>query len=221
MKTARIALLGGLAGIIAMTGCTDVSAPTTSPSQRQTEGAVIGALTGAFLGSRTSGSAKSKKRATLLGGVVGAAAGSAIGKNLDEQAAALRANISDGRVQIINTGSELIVRMPNDILFPFDSSTIAPALRADLRGLARHLQNYPGSIARVVGHTDSTGDAAYNQSLSVERARSVANILIANGVSSSRVRTAGRGENEPVATNLTAEGRAQNRRVDIVIIPQG
>lgn len=223
MKTVRLTLVAAMAGAVALAGCTDVNSPTADPNQRTKEGAAIGAATGVIIGlAGTKGNNKAgRRRAALLGGIAGAAAGGAIGNNLDKQAAALRSSISDSRVQIINTGSQLIVRMPNDILFPFDSSTVAPSLNGDLRALANNLQSYPGSTVQVIGHTDSTGDATYNQSLSVARARAVANILIADGVSSNRVRTIGRGEDDPVASNLTPEGRAQNRRVDIVIIPNG
>ncbi len=220
MKLTRISILAGAAALMTATACTDINTPTDDPNARQKEGAVLGALTGAFLGRQIADDPNSKRNLSIAGAIAGGLAGSSIGKNLDEQAAALRSNLSDGRIQVINTGSSLIVRMPNDILFPFDSASVAPALRSDLRTLASHLQTYPGSLVQVIGHTDSTGDAGYNQSLSVQRASAVANILVANGVSAGRVVTVGRGENEPVATNLTPEGRAQNRRVDIVIIPQ-
>jgi len=111
------------------------------------------------------------------------------------------------------------VTMPQDILFDVSSSAIQPALRTDLATVATSLQNYPDTTVQVIGHTDSTGSAAYNQSLSERRANSVANVLLDNGVPSSRVRPIGRGEDQPVASNLTPEGRAQNRRVDIVILP--
>jgi outer membrane protein OmpA-like peptidoglycan-associated protein len=92
-------------------------------------------------------------------------------------------------------------------------------LQSDLRVLAQNLNRYPNSTIQVVGHTDNTGSAAYNQDLSERRARAVASILAVNGVSQGRLTAVGRGEGEPIASNLTAQGRAQNRRVDIIIRP--
>ena len=109
--------------------------------------------------------------------------------------------------------------MPQDILFAVDSAAINSSLRSDLGVLAGSLQRYPGSTVQVVGHTDNTGAAAYNQDLSEHRAGSVASALINSGVDSRRIRAIGRGENNPIASNLTVEGRAQNRRVDITIRP--
>ena len=90
---------------------------------------------------------------------------------------------------------------------------------ADLGALAGNLQAYPNTTVQVIGHTDNTGAASYNQSLSVARANSVTNILLQNGVAPSRVIAMGRGEDQPIASNLTADGRRQNRRVEIVILP--
>ncbi|MCL4105115.1 UNVERIFIED_CONTAM: hypothetical protein GTU68_018822 [Idotea baltica] len=109
--------------------------------------------------------------------------------------------------------------MPQDILFATDSAVIRSDLRRDVQALAGNLQAYPNTNVSIIGHTDNTGDASYNQQLSQRRADSVRGILIDSGISSARVRSIGRGENDPVATNLTAEGRAQNRRVEIVIRP--
>ena len=92
-------------------------------------------------------------------------------------------------------------------------------IRDSLYTIARNLQQYPDSTIQVIGHTDSTGSAAYNQDLSERRARSVAGILSAGGVSQNRLSTAGRGASQPVASNETVAGRAQNRRVQILITP--
>jgi outer membrane protein OmpA-like peptidoglycan-associated protein len=92
-------------------------------------------------------------------------------------------------------------------------------LQSDLGVLARHLQKYRNSTVQVVGHTDNVGDANYNLNLSRRRAAAVTAVLVSNGVSSGRVATIGKGEDQPIASNLTAQGRAQNRRVEIIIIP--
>ncbi|MEL6753418.1 MAG: OmpA family protein, partial [Pseudomonadota bacterium] len=100
-----------------------------------------------------------------------------------------------------------------------DSAQLRPDLRADLFTLSESLQRYPDSTVQIVGHTDNTGTASYNQGLSERRAQSVAAVLVNAGVPSFRLRTFGAGENQPIASNLTPEGRQQNRRVDIVIRP--
>jgi outer membrane protein OmpA-like peptidoglycan-associated protein len=120
---------------------------------------------------------------------------------------------------VINTGNELIVRMPNGLLFDVDSSAIYPQIRADLNVLAGNLLRYPNSTVFVTGHTDNTGTAAHNQQLSERRAQSVARVLMDGGVAPSRIIATGRGEDQPIASNLTPEGRALNRRVDITIRP--
>ncbi|MEM6374057.1 MAG: OmpA family protein, partial [Pseudomonadota bacterium] len=94
-----------------------------------------------------------------------------------------------------------------------------PALQNDLGALASNLQAYPESTVQILGHTDSDGDASYNQDLSERRASAVTDILIGGGVAPGRLVAIGRGETQPVASNLTPEGKAQNRRVDIVILP--
>jgi outer membrane protein OmpA-like peptidoglycan-associated protein len=155
----------------------------------------------------------------VRGAVIGGVAGGIAGNIMDRQAAELRNEFGNGEIEVINTGNELIVRMPNAILFATDSAALNPNLRSDLFVLADSLNKYPQSIVTVTGHTDNTGSAGYNQDLSERRATSVASVLRSGGVSSSRIRVVGAGENRPIATNQTAAGRAQNRRVDITITP--
>ena len=154
----------------------------------------------------------------LAGGAIGAGGGAIIGNQLDRQEAELRQQLNNN-VDIVNTGDRLIVTLPQDILFATDSAELSGSLVGDLRTVASSLNQYPGSVVQVVGHTDNVGDAGYNYDLSERRARSVAGVLISSGVSSSRIQTFGRGEDQPKASNLTPEGRQQNRRVEIVILP--
>lgn len=200
---------------IAMTGCMD-SSMFGEPDSNAQKGAVTGAVIGGLLGA-SSGDKKASK--AIVGAAIGGAIGGAIGQNLDRQAAALESELGNDQVKIVNTGSELIVTMPQDILFSVDSAVVVPTLQSDLRILAANLQDYPNTTVQVIGHTDNTGDASYNQNLSTRRAASVAAVLTGNGVASYRVQAIGRGEDAPVATNLSAEGRAMNRRVEIVITP--
>jgi len=155
----------------------------------------------------------------IAGAALGAGAGALIGQDLERQRNELNAELSNSAISVINTGEELIVRLPQDITFGVNEYTINSSLQADLKVLADNLNRYPDSLVIVVGHTDSTGPADFNQGLSERRANTVATSLRNGGVSPSRVRAIGVGENEPIATNQTEEGRAMNRRVDIKIRP--
>lgn len=221
MKPTRILMMTSLVGVVALAGCTDVNTPTADPNQRTKEGAVAGALTGVIAGLATSKDEGkgARRKSAIIGGIAGGVIGGAIGASLDKQAAELQASISDDRIQIINQGNQLVVRMPNDILFAFDSDQVSSGLRRDLRALANNLQRYPNSTVQITGHTDDIGTRAYNRDLSLRRANSVASILMSNGVSGNRIRTFGAGFDQPIASNRTPDGRALNRRVDIVIIP--
>lgn len=187
-----------------------------NPQNRTLVGALTGAAVGGVVGAATDGGGG---RRALAGAVIGGTAGALIGQQLDRQAADLRRQLG-GNVGIQNTGQELILTLPQDLLFATDSAAVRPDLQNDLRVISTNLVNYPRSDVRVVGHTDNTGSAAYNQTLSERRAASVAQVLMANGVAANRVRTEGRGLTQPIADNGTADGRQRNRRVEIYIRPQ-
>ena len=150
--------------------------------------------------------------------VVVALAGGAIGGVLDRQAGELRQSLGPD-VGVVNTGNEIVVTMPQDILFATDSAALRPDLQSDLRTIAANLQRYPDSVVVVTGHTDSTGTAAHNQALSERRADAVAGVLISSGVPARRIQAVGAGQTQPIASNGSASGRAQNRRVEITIRP--
>lgn len=204
-------------GAMTLAGCVAPMGPTTEDNRRTRTGAVTGALIGGAIGATRKGDDKLAKAA--IGAGVGALIGGAIGSALDAQAAELRNSIGDDRVSVTNTGSELIVNLPQDILFATDSASLRGDLTQDLRAVARSLLNYPNTTVQVVGHTDNTGSAAYNQDLSQRRAAAVSSVLQANGVPGGRIIAFGRGEDQPIASNLSAAGRAQNRRVEIIIRP--
>jgi len=181
------------------------------------KGAVIGGAAGAVLGgvlgnNRGSGNAK---RGAVIGGVVGAAAGGIIGAMMDKQERELR-QIEGVNVQRTST-DELKVTVKNDVLFDFNSAALRGVSKDSLREMADVFEKYPDTTIRVEGHTDSIGTASYNERLSERRASTVANYLENLGVRSSRVDTVGYGESQPRASNNTAEGRQQNRRVEIHI----
>jgi len=209
------ALIAGVS-LIGLSACTDpayLGGDPNDPNAKTKQGALIGGLVGGLLGA-----GESKDRA-VAGAVIGAGAGALIGNQLDKQEADLRRDLANDQVKITNTGDRLIVTLPQDILFSVNSFAVRPDLQRDLGSVASNLQAYPDSIVQIVGHTDSDGDAAFNQQLSEDRANSVASVLINNGVPTSRIQAFGRGEAQPVASNLNPAGKAQNRRVEIVILP--
>lgn len=200
-----------------MTACTSPAhLNENDPNKNAKSGALLGGILGAGVGALVS---DDKGKGAVIGGVVGAAGGVVAGSLLDEQEAELRQSLGNEDVTITNTGDRLIVSLPQDILFDVDSAAVFPALRTDLLKVAESMQNYPDTTVQVIGHTDNSGGAAYNQALSERRANSVADVLMDGGVDFSRIQTFGRGEDQPIASNLTAEGKAQNRRVEIVILP--
>lgn len=209
IRASKLSLLLAGSALVLTAAC------NVQPAEKTRTGAVTGGLIGAVLGAATS---DNKAQGAIKGAALGAAAGGVIGYSLDQQAAELREGLGDAAT-VTNTGDRLIVSMSQDILFATDSSALAPSIRDELRTVAVSLNKYPESTVQVVGHTDNTGDAAYNFDLSQRRAAAVSSELIASGVPSRRIQTIGRGEDQPVASNLTPEGRAQNRRVEIVILP--
>ncbi|UWR02474.1 OmpA family protein [Ruegeria conchae] len=221
MTISKCVLTAGLCSAFFLAACTDPATLTVQedPNKNAKQGALLGGLIGAGVGAIANDS--DPLLGALAGGAIGAAGGGVIGNQLDRQAAELRQQLANDGITIVNAGDRLIVTVPNDITFDTDSSTVRPALRADLVKVGQNLVNYPNSNVQIIGHTDSDGEASYNLGLSERRANAVADILQANGVSFSRITTVGQGENNPIASNLTPEGKAQNRRVEIVVVPSG
>ena len=218
MRLKNKTMILGAASLLALTACSDPSQYPGTEGDRTRQGAIAGAALGGLLGAtRESGSDRFRNAA--VGAAIGAAAGGAIGYSLDQQAAELRNDFGNSQIGVIRQGNDLIVRMPEGILFATDSASLNPQLRSDLFVLSESLNKYPASTVTVVGHTDNTGTAAYNQDLSERRAMAVASVLRSGGVAGSRVRVVGAGESQPIASNQTAAGRSQNRRVDITITP--
>jgi outer membrane protein OmpA-like peptidoglycan-associated protein len=174
-------------------------------------GALGGAAAGAVVGGLAGGSA----RGAILGAAIGGAAGAAIGAVMDAQADDLQDRLPNARVERVGEG--IAVTFDSGILFAVNQSTLQSAGQTNLRDLTASLEEYEGTEVLVVGHTDSTGEEAYNQSLSERRADAARTYLIGSGLDGSRVRAMGRGELEPIATNDTDAGRQQNRRVEIAI----
>ena len=185
-------------------------------NSRAQDGAMAGAALGGIIGAV--GNDGNRATGAIVGAAAGAIAGGVIGTALDQQATELRGSLGNG-ISVTNMGGYLVVNMPQDVLFAVDSATLRPDLTRDLQTVAASLLKYPATSVEVIGHTDNTGAAAYNQDLSQRRAVSVASVLASNGVPSSRISSFGRGEDQPIASNLTDQGRAQNRRVEIIVRP--
>ena len=197
--------------VIALSGCTYNDG---RPNQTAT-GAVIGGATGAALGKVIGNDTQS----TVIGAGIGAAVGGAIGANMARQERELNQQLAGSGAVITNTGSELRVILPEGVTFATGSATVATGFLPALREVARSLKTYRNSTVLVVGHTDNVGSVAYNKQLSLDRSLAVARILIRDGVSSTRITYSGLGFSEPIASNATAAGRAENRRVEVVITP--
>jgi outer membrane protein OmpA-like peptidoglycan-associated protein len=210
--------IAALIGVLGLGACTDPATLGTGnqPSNTKT-GAITGGLIGAGLGALI---ASNSAQGALIGGAAGVIAGGAIGGQLDKQEAELRGQLANDGITIQNTGDRLIVTLPEDITFDTDSAVVRSSLRGDLNKVADNLLRYPDSSVEIIGHTDSDGAAAYNAELSQRRAGAVADVLQSGGVTFDRLKTSGRGEDQPIASNLTEDGKAQNRRVEIIVIPK-
>lgn len=173
-------------------------------------GGVAGAVTGALIGDR---------KGALIGAGVGAVAGAGIGAYLDAQQRELEKNLEGTGATVTNTGEELLVSLPSGVTFGFDSAEIQPRFFEPLAKVAGTLTEYESSLIDIVGHTDSVGSEAYNDDLSQRRANSVAGFLTSRGVIRERVIAIGEGESQPIASNETEAGRAENRRVELKITP--
>ena len=181
-------------------------------------GAFLGTMMGAAVGLVSADNSDERPGKVVKAAIIGAGLGALAGTLLDRQEADLRRDLDNRDVQITNTGDRLVVTLPQDILFATDSTAVRADLRRDLRALAGNLDAYPKSKVSIIGHTDNVGDASYNRDLSNRRAYSVERVLVDAGTSMSRIQAYGRGEQEPLASNLSSEGRAQNRRVEVVIV---
>ena len=177
----------------------------------------LGALAGAVAGAAINHDNRGK--GALIGAAVAGAAGAGYGYYVDKQEEELRRSMQGTGVEVQRQGDTIQLIMPGNITFATDSSDIASSFYAPLNNLASSFRQYNQNSIEIVGHTDSTGNHAYNMSLSQRRAQSVANYLTAQGVDASRLSTRGAGPDQPIASNATADGRAQNRRVEVTLRP--
>lgn len=184
-----------------------------------TKGAAIGAGAGAVLGILTGDDSKERRNRALIGAGVGAIAGGAVGSYMDQQEAKLREQVQGSGVSVTRVGDEIVLNMPGNVTFQTDSSDLNPQFYSVLDSVGLVLKEYNKTIIEVVGHTDSTGSAEYNQSLSERRAATVASYVNTRGIDRQRILAFGRGLTQPIADNSTATGRAANRRVELTLSP--
>lgn len=208
--------------IAALLGACTTTDPYSSAPRRNntTTGALAGAGIGAVLGylTNTSNSEEGRKNA-LIGAGIGALGGAAVGQYMDRQQRELEAELSGTGVGVARQGDNLVLRMPSDVTFATAQSTIDSRFNATLDDVAAVLNRYDQSTIDVIGHADSDGADDFNLNLSRQRASSVAQYLVSRNVLADRLYVDGKGESAPVASNATAEGKAQNRRVEILIRP--
>ncbi len=213
-------LFAPLAAAALLVGCatTDPHSGQTQRSQTGT-GAAIGAAVGAAAGALSGDGSTSRRDRALVGAAVGAAAGAGIGAYMDRQEEELRQSTRGTGIDVDRRGDDIVLNMPSGVTFDFDSSDLTMSARDALNDVASILNQYTDTRVNISGHTDSTGNADYNQRLSERRAESVGNYLAQSGVSRNRLAMRGYGQTQPVASNATEQGRAQNRRVEITLTP--
>lgn len=192
-----------------------VSASACASLNKKESGAIIGAGTGAAVGAVVGNQTGSTARGAIIGAAVGGAAGAVIGHQMDQQAKEIKQNIPGAIVERVGEG--LQVTFESGLLFDYDSDVLRAQAKQNLSTFAQSLDKYAGTDILIVGHTDATGSDAYNATLATKRAAATENYLVSLGVARARLKSAGRGESEPLASNETEAGRQQNRRVEIAI----
>jgi outer membrane protein OmpA-like peptidoglycan-associated protein len=178
-------------------------------------GAIVGAAAGGAVGGAVGSKNGGTARGAIIGAAVGGAAGAIIGHQMDQRAKEIQQTVAGAKVERVGEG--LLVTFESGLLFDFDSDALRAAARENLRNLAQSLQKSPDTNVMIVGHTDAQGTDSYNQGLSERRAAAAAAFLGEQGVARPRLIVRGRGESEPVASNDSEGGRAQNRRVEVAL----
>lgn len=209
-------------GAVFFTSCTSLNPYTGEEKVSNTTigagiGAAGGAIVGAIIGNNT-GDGDGTKGA-LIGAGIGGVAGGGIGYYMDKQEAQIRKQLESSGVSVTRSGNDIILNMPESITFDVAQSSLKSQFNSTLDSVTLVLNEYDKTAIGIAGHTDSDGSDSYNQSLSQNRAYSVANYLQSKGVAQGRLNASGYGEQYPVASNDTAAGKSQNRRVELRIEP--
>ena len=202
-----------LLAVSMLTACATDPYTGESKVSKTAWGTGIGALAGAGIGALAGGD-----KGAVIGAGVGAAAGAGTGAYMDVQARKLRQELLNTGVQVQEANGQIYLIMPGNITFDSNDANIKPAFQPVLNSIAKVINEYSKTMVQVNGYTDSTGSAATNNSLSLMRANSISNYLRLRGVNGNRIVSNGYGSSNPIASNATAAGREQNRRVEIVLI---
>lgn len=208
-------LIAVLCGSLVISGCTTIN-PYTGEKQVNdtTIGAGIGTAGGAVIGALVGGG-----RGAIIGGTLGAITGGVIGHTFDQENEELRQTLAGTGVQVKKIGNSIQLVMAADVTFDTNQADVRSSFYPTLNSVATVLKKYNDTSITVTGYTDNVGGDAYNQGLSEQRARSVGDYLISQGLSANRLFTNGLGKRHPLASNATAGGRALNRRVVIILRP--
>jgi outer membrane protein OmpA-like peptidoglycan-associated protein len=206
--------------VFSLAACTTIN-PYTGEQQtsKVVKGAGIGAAAGAVVGLISGDNGRERRKRALIGAGLGAIAGGSVGYYMDVQEAKLRQKLSGTGVSVTRDGDNIILNMPSNITFGVDSADISSNFYQVLDSVTIILKEYDKTLVEVMGHTDSTGSEQHNQQLSDRRARSVTDYFASREINPVRLQAYGYGEGYPVASNDTQQGRAQNRRVEIALVP--
>jgi outer membrane protein OmpA-like peptidoglycan-associated protein len=218
-KLNRLAALVLLSSF-ALSACTTVN-PYTREDQtsKAAIGVGVGALAGAVIGLISGDDSRERRKRALIGAGLGGLAGGSVGYYMDVQEAKLRQQLSSTGVSVTRQGNNIVLNMPSNITFGVDSSSINGNFFNVLNSVDLVVKEYDKTLIEIMGHTDSSGSRDYNQSLSERRATSVSQYFASRGVKPLRLATYGHGEDYPIASNDSDQGRSQNRRVEIVLVP--
>lgn len=216
-KPSRLLIAASTAVLLA--GCASQNPYDNQPpsSNKTATYGGLGALAGAAAGALINHDNRGK--GALIGAAIGGASGAGYGYYADKQEAELRQSMQGTGVEVQRQGDQIKLIMPGNITFATDSSEIVSNFYAPLNNLASSFKQFNQNSIEIVGFTDSTGSRQYNMDLSQRRAQSVATYLTAQGVDGTRLSTRGAGPDQPIASNATADGRAQNRRVEVNLRP--
>jgi outer membrane protein OmpA-like peptidoglycan-associated protein len=213
MKTSKLKITA--LGLVAAFGVSAIMPACNSLTKTQ-KGAGIGAVAGGAIGALIGKKAGNTAVGAIIGGAIGGTAGAYIGRNMDKQAKEIEQTVPGA--EVIPAGEGIIVKFDSGLLFEFGKASLSAEAKQNINNLASSLNKYPNTNIMVIGHTDNVGSDPFNMNLSRDRAASVKSYAMVQGVNPGRLKTEGKGETEPIASNDTDAGRAQNRRVEIVIV---
>ena len=207
MKTFKTGLLIVLSAAFILYGCASMN--------KAQKGAVVGTAAGGAVGAVIGKATGNVALGAIVGAAVGGTTGAVIGHKMDKQAEEIKNTVPDAKVERVGEG--IVVEFSSNVLFGFNKSDLSDDAKTNLDKLVTVLNGYPDTNLEIQGHTDNKGTEAYNQTLSEKRASTVSTYLATKGINSTRLTTRGFGESVPKYDNETAEGQAQNRRVEFLI----